>query len=413
MGDSSLESQVELTEMYVTRRHLQKEAAAAAAAAAERQTLDENFKSHTKFRLHRTREFYVRETKYKDNRILGIRTQGKKYEQEYYSLTASDDDFTKAALTPGPSETTQTPEPIEAQSAADPTASLESGPETLSGEKQLTLLKEKAPDNLQPVDGANRTAIQALLDDKRVVQRVKHYQKMGSLFEKEKKGWFAQKSHEEELIEKSFEELPQLETANYRLEVQHVPGYLPLVQSTTRKIERCMANKAGINRPRWLHATSMRAGQWTWNMMRYQANVLLGRERSPRLSDQILYYHNMLIRTNPETIYASLRCSPQITDQEATYGAYYAKLDRNNRWTAYSSVTVLIGLVAFGWFLAIYVPTDEEEAKLQEYFRNLSTNGLLNSIPYVAPWRRARAEAQHEEAVKEISEREKGGKQNG
>ena len=88
------------------------------------------------------------------------------------------------------------------------------------------------------------------------------------------------------------------------------------------------------------------------------------------------------IRTNPETIYMTMRSSPQITDQEATYAAYFERMDKNKRWRRYSYTAIWLGPFFIFVFVYLYAPKNLSEAEMQEYWRNIGKNGLINTMGF-------------------------------
>jgi len=368
--------------MFVTRRRLQQFAKKAQQQTQQQQEgeqIDEIFKNTTRYRLHSNKESYVRESRFNDTRILGIPTLYKQYENEYHRILGDGDNpdlYTKRLLTAN--EVSDTPIRKTAKCLVFNKHCLVWANNEAQA-KSITVVKPENKADFAPVTFSEKS--QKLKNSKSLRRFTKKYVNMDMEFKQTGKGWYSNKPVFKE--NSMYSELPELSTDNHKYEFKHISGNKWYNQSSL-KVEREGHRKVLKSDPGavwYFGSTHLRRSMMS--VFKHTGYQLFNTERTPRLSDQLMYYGETQMRVNPETIYMKMKSTPQISDQEATYGEYLKHYEKYYKRRSIVRKVVLFFIfiffysVTYGTLFLDNILTEEQLKDWQNYWRSLAFVGLV------------------------------------
>merc|ERR1712088_160336 len=322
-------------------------------------------------KLHKSREFYAKDvSKMTDNRVTGHESRLLEFTREYNRLTANEYDYCKpdalrsllesksATLgekrllledtwssakgqvseedlaefeeTEKETKTNNLENETEIEAKTDDSGSDQSKSEHEIMLKELSELKNEVKKlesqvaklentvNRLPETFDENSELSLSLEEyeKRFVQQA---ERMDKVFQEHNAGWHAPQVYKKATME----DMPVLETENFRHEVLFVPGYDWLLDTTTRKLPK--GGNEGILQ-RFPHIIER---NWL-NKLTFIVHsvVFMGKEKPIRESDKILYHSRFGISIDPERIMHKIKTVDNKFDHRGSYTDYMHNINR-------------------------------------------------------------------------------------
>lgn len=200
---------------------------------------------------------------------------------------------------------------------------------------------------------------------------------MDQVFREHKAGWH----HIIPTKASTKDQLPYLETDNYKHEVLYVPGFDWLLDTTTRKLPKTYGLEAHAHRfPATFHAK-------VYTGLKYAliTKLLRRKSRPTRLSDQVLYYSKYTPSISPEYVMRKIKTVENKFDHEADYKTYMENV--NQQFIQKSYLISMMFAIFFAFWVAIfYTEYDDERAEARDTWTRAQMNKIFGLIYSNQDW---------------------------